>query len=382
MGVALAEAERARGRTRPNPMVGCVIVQGGRIVAQGHHRRAGGPHAERVALRRAGEAARGADVYVTLEPCNHTGRTGPCAEALVAAGVARVFIGARDPNPLVNGRGIRHLRQAGIVVQVGLCEDACHRLNEAFELAVVQRRVYVVAKMAQSLDGRVATRAGDSRWITGPRARAVGHRLRNELDAILVGSGTVRADDPRLTCRVRGGRDPIRVVLDSGATTSPSARVVRAARESRAPTWIFVGKDAPARRRLALERAGAETLTCNVRGRGLDLGQVVRALYERELLSVLVEGGPTVLGGFFEADLVDKVHAFVAPVLIGGEAARGSVGGRGPAGLGDATQLSACEVEAVGRDWLLTGYVTRDLRARSAAPAPRPRRGGRHPAAR
>jgi diaminohydroxyphosphoribosylaminopyrimidine deaminase/5-amino-6-(5-phosphoribosylamino)uracil reductase len=382
MGVALAEAERARGRTRPNPMVGCVIVKGGRVVAQGYHRRAGGPHAERVALRRAGDAARGADVYVTLEPCNHTGRTGPCAEALVAAGVARVFIGARDPNPLVNGRGIRRLRQAGIEVQVGLCEDACHRLNEAFELAVVQRRVYVVAKMAQSLDGRVATRAGESQWITGPRARAVGHRLRNELDAILVGSGTVRADDPQLTCRVRGGRDPVRVILDSGARTSPSARVVRAARQSSAPTWIFVGRDAPARRRLALERAGAETLTCDARVRGLDLGQVVRALYERELLSVLVEGGPTVLGAFFEADLVDKVHAFVAPLLIGGEAARGSVGGRGPAGLGGATQLTGCQMQAVGRDWLVTGYVARDLRVRRADPAPRRPRGGRHPAAR
>lgn len=359
MHVALREAERAKGRTRPNPMVGCVIAKKGKIIAVGHHARAGTHHAERVALDLAGSAARGADVYVTLEPCSHVGRTGPCCDALIEAGVGRVFVGTRDPNPIVDGRGIRRLRRAGIPVEMGVSEAACRRLIEAFAFAVVHRRAWVVAKMAQSLDGRVVTRTGASRWITSPVARAFGHGLRNELDAILVGRGTVQADDPQLTCRRRGGRDPVRVVVDTDASLSPKARVVQVCKESRAPTWIYVSSQAPARRRLALERAGAETFTCKVRGKRVDLRAVMQHLYQQhELLSVLVEGGPTILGACFDAGLVNRVYAFVAPMIIGGTAARSAVLGKGCGPLEEATRLQAVETQALGPDTLITGTTS------------------------
>lgn len=355
---ALEEAERARGRTSPNPLVGCVIARGQRIIAVGHHARAGEAHAEVAALRRAGTAARGADVYVTLEPCNHHGRTGPCTEALIAAQVKRVFVGARDPNPVVNGRGIRRLRAAGIEVHTGVLAAECRQLNEAFEWAMGHRRPWVVAKLAQSLDGRVATRTGESQWITSPAARRAGHALRNSLDAILVGVGTVRADDPALTCRLRGGRDPIRVVLDTHASLSPTAAVVRLGQTSKAPTWICVAQDAPARRRLALERAGAETLVCKVTGTGqLEVDSVLEQLLAREVLSVLVEGGPQVLGSFFDAQAVNKVVAFVAPRILGGKAARLGVEGLGVAHLRDALELTWVSTQAVGPDLMLVGQV-------------------------
>jgi diaminohydroxyphosphoribosylaminopyrimidine deaminase/5-amino-6-(5-phosphoribosylamino)uracil reductase len=354
---ALAEAARATGRTRPNPTVGCVIAKGGNVIAVGHHARAGTHHAERVALDLAGPAARGADVYVTLEPCSHVGRTGPCCDALIEAGVGRVFVGTQDPNPLVDGRGIRRIRRAGIPVEVGLCADECSRLIESFAFAVVHRRAWVVAKIAQSLDGRVATRTGASKWITGPTAREFGHTLRNELDAILVGSGTVRADDPLLTCRSGGGRDPVRVVVDTQASISPKSRIVRAVKDSVAPTWIFCGHSAPARRRTALERAGAETIAVKLKGDRVDMRAVIAQLFKRELLSVLVEGGPTVLGACFDAKLVNRVYAFIAPLIIGGEDARSAVLGRGCGPLSQAARLTDVEFRSVGDDCLMTGLV-------------------------
>lgn len=356
MRVALREAERGRGRTRPNPIVGCVIVKSGVQVGKGFHARAGLPHAEVVALRAAGAAARGADVYVTLEPCNHTGRTGPCSEALIAAGVRRVIVGTLDPNPVVHGKGVRRLRQAGIAVDVGVLEDECRLANEAFSRFIRTRRPFVIAKLAQSLDGRVATRTGESRWITSDEARRAGHELRNECDAVIVGVGTVLADDPSLTCRVRGGRDPVRVVVDSLARTPPSAKVVRLARESAAPTWVVVSPRAPLARRRALERAGAEVLVQGGRASRVDLGRLLDELGRRELLSVLVEGGPTLQGGFFDAHLVDKVHAFVAPRIIGGAGALGAVGGEGAARLADAVRLEVVRTRWAGTDLAVVGY--------------------------
>lgn len=356
MQLALGAAERARGRTRPNPMVGCVIVRGREVVAMGYHERAGTAHAEVVALGRAGERARGADLYVTLEPCNHWGRTGPCTEALIAAGVGRVFVGARDPNPIVNGAGIRRVRRAGIPVEVGVLESECRRLNEAYECTMRERRPFVVAKTAQSLDGRVATRAGESHWITGEEARAYSHRLRDELDAILVGRNTVVSDDPQLNCRLKGGRDPVRVILDTEARVSPRAKVVVLGKSSSAPTWIAVGPHAPAKRRLALERAGAETILCKLKRGAIYVADLLKRLHQRELMSLLVEGGPTVLGSFFDAGLVDKVHTFLAPLIIGGEGARAAVGARGVAHLCDATRLAEVEIITLGEDVLVTGY--------------------------
>ncbi len=356
---ALVEAARARGRTRPNPLVGCVIAKGERVVAVGHHAQAGTPHAEIVALRRAGRRARGADVYVTLEPCDHHGHTGPCTEMLIAAGVRRVVVATRDPNPLVDGRGVRRLRQAGVRVDVGLLRDECRKMNEAYEGYTRNGRPFVHAKLATSLDGRVATRTGDSQWITGPAARKRGHALRNELDAIIVGRGTIAADDPQLTCRMRGGRDPIRIILDTEARTPPKARVVRVAKRSKAPTWIVVGRGALARRRAALDRAGAETFACKLARGRIDLNDLLTHLRERELLSVLVEGGPTVIGSFVDAGLVDKVSVFVAPLLLGGVDALSAVGGKGAAYIADAMRLSDLEVASVDGDLLITGYPKR-----------------------
>ena len=347
---ALEEAQRSTGRTHPNPMVGCVIVRRGRLVAVGHHVRAGLPHAEIVALQHAGAQARGADMYVTLEPCSHHGRTGPCSDAVIAAGIKRVWVGMRDPYRLVNGRGIRKLRAAGIEVTVGLLQGACASLNEAFVFVQKHKRPFVAIKIAQSLDGKIATASGESQWITSAPARRMGHTLRNRLDAILVGSQTVLADDPRLTCRIPSGRDPVRVVLDTRARISAKSQVCRVAQTSQAPTWVCVGKRAPASKRRALERAGAQVIVCKTRDNRLDLDDVMAALHARSVFSVLVEGGPTVVGAFFDAGLVNQLHAFIAPIVIGGAGAPTSVAGCGVAALKDAALLSDASIEHIGRD--------------------------------
>ncbi len=354
MRLALAEAARAAGRTRPNPNVGCVIVRGGRVLAKGFTRPAGQAHAEIAALQELGGKARGADVYVTLEPCNHVGRTGPCTDGLIAAGVKRVYAGMRDPNPRVAGGGLEKLRRAGIEVHLGLLADECRRLNEAFAHYITTGRPYVVAKLAQSLDGRVATRTGESKWVTGEEARRRGHELRNVCDAIVVGVGTVLADDPELTCRIRGGRDPLRVIVDTCGRTPPKARVLR--QRSKAATLVVVGKRAKAGRLAALRRAGAEVVVAKERRGRVDLEDLLRILGERELLSVLVEGGPTLMGGFFDQHLVHKVHAFVAPRIIGG-GGLASVGGEGVARLAQAVSVEDLRVDPAGDDLWVSGYT-------------------------
>jgi len=355
---ALAEAGKGRQGASPNPMVGCVIARGDQVVATGFHRRAGTPHAEVVALKKAGDAARGADLYVNLEPCNHVGRTGPCSEAIIAAGIRRVFVGMRDPNPLVNGRGLRRLRKAGIAVEVGLLAGEAKQLNEAFVHVMAEGRPFVIAKIAQSLDGRIATHTGQSQWITGKEARAEGHRLRGEVDGIVVGVGTVLADDPRLTCRAARGRDPVRIILDTRARTPAKAQVIRVAKGSNAPTWIVVGSEAPKAKLRALEKAGARLLVAKTKRGRIDPKRLMTQLAEQQLLSLLVEGGPTLLGSLFDAGLVDKVHAFVAPALIGGVAAPGSVGGKGVAKLDERLRLSRLSVSQLGEDLHLVGYPT------------------------
>jgi len=286
MRLALAEAEKGRGRTHPNPVVGAVIVRGGRAIASGHHEQAGLPHAEVNALRRAGERARGADVYVTLEPCNHHGRTPPCTEALIAAGVRRVFFGSRDPNPTVRGHGADRLRRAGIEVQGGVLRQECDASNEPWFKFITAGLPWVVLKAAVTLDGKLATASGDSRWISSEPSRRLVHRWRDQLDAVLVGAGTVRADDPRLTVRdVRGGRHPLRVVL--GAIP----------------------------RRARLLREPGETLSAKG-----PLRTVLRGLARRGITSVLVEGGARVHGEFLAAGLWDELRLFVAPKFFGPDA--------------------------------------------------------------
>lgn len=353
---ALREARAAQGRTRPNPAVGCVIARGDHVVGVGRTQPVGGPHAEVEALRAAGDQARGADAYVTLEPCNHYGRTPPCTEALIAAGVARVFIGITDPHPLVDGRGIRRLREHGIEVNVGVLDERCRRVHEDFIHYVRTRRPFVVAKIAQSLDGRVATRTGDAKWITGEAARRRGHELRNSIDAIAVGVGTVLADDPALTCRIEGGRDPVRIVLDTYGRTPIDSAVVRLATESEAPTWVVVGEQAPRERCQALRAKGVEVITCAMRDGRLWLDDVLVRLGERDILSVLVEGGPTVIGALRDRDLLNKLYVFIAPVLIGGTEALPSVGAYGAGRLSEASSLTVVDKEWLGDDLLLTAY--------------------------
>ena len=361
MRMALRLAARARGRTSPNPMVGAVVVRRGEIVGRGYHRRAGQAHAEVGALDQAGRRARGADLYVNLEPCNHVGRTGPCVRCILEAGVARVVVGMRDPNPIVNGKGMRALRRAGVEVVSGVLEQECRTLNEAFICFITRQRPFVTWKSAITLDGRVAARSGDSRWVTGELARLEGHRLRDGHDAIVVGVGTVLADDPELTCRLPRGRDPIRVVVDSHLRTPPTARVVGVAATSQAPTWIVCGEAAPARRAATLQDHGARVLRVGVDGRGrVGVAKLLKALAAREVQSVLLEGGPTLAGSFWREGLIDRVIAFVAPKLLGDPAALPMLDGLEVAAMADARSLRDVQTRAFGDDLMVAGRVTTD----------------------
>ncbi len=365
MALALKKAAKGLGRTHPNPVVGAVVARGDRVLAVGHHRKAGGPHAEVVALRRAGAQARGADLYVTLEPCNHQGRTPPCTDAVVAAGVARVFVGTIDPNPLVSGRGVRRLRAAGIEVHTGVLGDACQAANEMWFKFITRKLPWVVLKAAVTLDGKLASRSGDSRWVSSPRSRALAHMLRDELDAVLIGIGTALADDPRLTARGPGQRDPVRVVVDSTARLPPDARLLR--QPSEAPTLVACTLRAPAARLKALERAGAEIVRCRSRGRRVDLEDLLKRLAGRGLTSVLVEGGAAIHGSFLERSLWDELYLFVAPKLAGGDAPSWA-GFSGPRRMAAALPLDLRMVERVGPDLLLCGRPARaqGLRARTS----------------
>lgn len=361
MRMALTLARRGRGRTSPNPLVGAVVVQRGRVVGVGYHRRAGADHAEVVALARAGTAARGAELFVNLEPCCHYGRTAPCTDAIVRSGVRRVVIGAIDPNPLVNGRGMEQLRRAGITVDHGVLGDECAALNEAFRCYIVEHRPFVTFKVAMTLDGRVATRNGHSRWVSSLDARRIGHRLRSYHDAIIVGIGTVLTDDPQLTCRgLRGGRDPVRVIVDSNLRTPCASRTVQlAGDESSAPTWVMSTRTAPAVRAQALEKAGARVISvASSRGR-VRISSMLHHLARQGIVSALLEGGPTLAGSFWSAGLVDRVVAFIAPKLLGDADALPLLYGHGIRSMEQATRLTQVETRRVGEDLMLTGLVER-----------------------
>lgn len=354
MRLALQLGRRGLGRTSPNPPVGAVVVKGGAVVGRGYHHRAGLPHAEVEALRDAGRRARGATVYITLEPCAHYGRTPPCTEALIAAGVRRVVFGARDPNPRVVGDGLGRLRDAGLAVAHGVEEAACEQLIAAFRKHSTSGLPLVTLKLAASLDGRIATRSGDSRWITNPRSRRYVHRLRDEHDAILVGAETVIRDDPELTCRLRGGRNPLRVVLDGRLRLPLSAKLVRTARA--VPTIVVTTTGAPPRKMNALRDAGVTVWSLPSRNKRIAFRTILRRLGRHGVASLLIEGGANVASGALEARVVDRLLIFYAPKLIGGDGAP-LLAPLGVTRLRQAVQLGTLQVRRFAGDILVATQV-------------------------
>ena len=356
MRAALHEAAKGLGRTSPNPAVGAVLVRGGKVIARGHHSRAGGPHAEVVAIRAAGARARGADLYTTLEPCDHYGKTPPCSIAVLEAGVRRVFVGSADPNPLVNGRGIARLRDAGVPVEEGVLRAECDALNAHWFKYIREKRPYVTLKAAVTLDGRIATRTGDSRWVTGEPARRWVHRLRDRVDAVLVGAGTALADDPLLTTRLPGGRgrDAIRVVLDTDLRLPSRLALLRP--RSAAPTIVAHASSPAGRTRRAAP--GVELLRCRRGKGGVDLRDLLARLAARGITHLLVEGGARVHARFLEEGLVDRLAVFVAPKLAGEDGVP-FLASRGPSRMADAIRLDEVQVERVGDDVLVIGRPVR-----------------------
>lgn len=349
---ALALARR--GRTSPNPMVGAVVVKDGRIVAEGYHRRAGEPHAEAAALDEAGDEARGATLYVTLEPCCHYGRTPPCTKAIISAGVSSVVAAMRDPNPLVSGKGLAELEAAGIGTDVGLLQEQARKLNEVYVKFVTTRLPFVTLKLAMTLDGKIATRTGDSRWVSCEQSRRMVHRLRERSDAVMVGVGTVLADDPELNAR-NGKRItyPTRVIVDSQGRTPATARVLL---QPAGETVVAVTDAAPAGRVRKLEEAGARILPVEERGSLVSLPHLMQKLGEIGITSVLIEGGGSIAASALAAGIVDKVIVFVAPKIVGGESARTPVEGPGVETMDDALQLERLTVRNVGCDLLIEAY--------------------------
>ena len=353
MALALRLAER--GRTSPNPHVGAVLVRDGAVIATGYHHRAGQAHAEVDALRKLGGRADGATLYVTLEPCNHHGRTGPCSEAVVAAGIRRVVIGCEDRVPGHDG-GAARLREAGIEVVVGVRRGEAEALVADFYKRTLAGLPYVTLKAAVTLDGRMATRTGDSRWITGEAARKHAHRMRDRSDAIMVGVGTVLADDPELTVRHVKGRDPVRVVLDSALLTPASAKVVQQA-PGGTPTLIFHAPEADPTRREALTRAGAEPIEVARGEQGLSLEAVLRELARRDVTRLLVEGGPTLHGALIDGGFVDRVAVFVAPRVLNDAGALPLSIGRPRERMMEALALKDVVTRRLGDDVLIEGRV-------------------------
>jgi diaminohydroxyphosphoribosylaminopyrimidine deaminase/5-amino-6-(5-phosphoribosylamino)uracil reductase len=355
---ALELAARGQGFVEPNPMVGCVIARGAEIIGEGFHRRFGGPHAEVEALQIAGPRAAGATLYVTLEPCCHCGKTPPCVEAVLAAGVRRVVVALPDPFPQVQGGGIAKLRATGVNVEVGLLEAEARRLDAPYLKLVQAGRPWIMAKWAMTLDGKIATRTGESRWISCPQSREVVHKLRGRVDAIVVGCGTAVRDDPLLTARPPGPRTAVRVVLDTRGSLSSDSQLVRTAKES--PVMAAVGHASSAADRLRLQSAGCEVFVCDGETHAARWDALLAELGRRRLTNVLVEGGSRLLGSLLDARAIDEVHVFIAPKLLGGAAAVTPLAGEGIAQISAAVLLESPEVLRVGEDTYLTARCLAD----------------------
>ncbi len=362
MKLALRLAEKGLGFTSPNPAVGAVIVKNGNIVGRGYHKQAGLPHAEAEALREAGKSARGATMYVTLEPCNHTGRTPACTVALFKAGIKRLFYAVGDPNPKVRGNGAEYLRQQGISAQQGPCTEEARYLNRFYFHHLRTSRPYIIAKFAASLDGKIASAGGESQWITGERARKEAHKLRRYVDAVLIGAGTARKDNPSLSARLKGKviKQPLRIVLDSRRSLPPHLSLFEPARAGQ--TVLVASEAMSSQRHRLLEARGTQIIITKQDERGLiSLTDLLTRLGEMGVASLLVEGGSRALGSFVQEKLVDEVYAFIAPLLIGGESAPGAVGGLGFERLNEALRLQTMQIKRLGNDILLKGQITKEI---------------------
>jgi len=359
MEQALSLARLALGQVSPNPAVGAIVVKNGVVIGQGYTQPPGSWHAEVLALKQAGEEARGGVMYVTLEPCCHHGRTPPCTQAIIAAGITEVHLAMLDPNPLVSGRGKDELEREGIRIYVGEHEAEAKEINEAYTKFITTGMPFITAKFAVSLDGKIATKSGDSKWISGNEARKYVHYLRYTADAVMAGVNTVLVDDPHLTARCCGGKggtarkQPLRVIVDGKGRTPLTARLFREPGKA----LLALGRFVTPHEKRALAQVGAELLELPSEEELVDLKGLLKALGEREVTSVLVEGGGTLLGSLFDYGLVDKVVAFIAPIIIGGKEAKTAVGGKGVSKVVDSLKLERIKVEKFGEDLMVSGYV-------------------------
>jgi diaminohydroxyphosphoribosylaminopyrimidine deaminase/5-amino-6-(5-phosphoribosylamino)uracil reductase len=347
-------AEKGRGRTSPNPMVGAILVKDGRILAEGYHAKAGEPHAEIIALRKTGKEAKEAILYLNLEPCTHYGKTPPCAPVVIEAGVRRAVIGMEDPNPLVKGRGVEALKKAGLDVYVGILEKECRRLNEAFCKYILNKEPFLILKVVATLDGKIATRKGESQWISGEASRRFVHRLRDQVDGVIVGIGTVLKDDPMLTARVKGGKDPYRIILDSRLRIPENAKVIEI---SPSKTIVATTELAPGEKVERLEKKGVRVLILDSKKGRVDLKPCLFKLGEMGMMSLLVEGGSQLNGSFLDEGLIDKIFLFLSPKLIGDPQALGMFDGHGVTSLKEAIPLNELKIRRIGGDLLLEGYL-------------------------
>jgi diaminohydroxyphosphoribosylaminopyrimidine deaminase/5-amino-6-(5-phosphoribosylamino)uracil reductase len=360
----LTLAKKAGGLTSPNPMVGAVVVKNNTIIGEGFHTRAGFPHAEVEALKQAGKEARGATLYVNIEPCCHFGKTPPCTDMIIKSGIKSVFIGMQDPNPLVSGNGIKQLQQAGISVEQGLLKTEASRLNEVFIKYITKKRPFVVLKTAISLDGKIATFTGESKWITGEKARKFAHTLRSYYDAVLVGIGTVLKDDPLLTLRgsLKNIRQPVRVIVDSSAKIPIECQLLKTTKNMR--TIIAVTKNAVASKLKKLTNTGAEVLLTQSQNDRVNLDDLLNKLGSMGITSMLVEGGGEINASFIDSDLVDKLLIFIAPKIIGGREGVSFVQGKGVSHLRECSLYERPRIKRMGEDILLETYPLKSIRRR------------------
>ena len=367
---AIELAKKGGGYVHPNPLVGCVVVNDGEIIAEGYHEKYGEFHAERNALLRCQSETKGASLYVTLEPCCHYGKTPPCTEIIIVKGIKKVFVGILDPNPLVAGKGVKILQDAGIEVEVGLCEDEIRELNKVFLKYITTKRPYVIMKTAMTLDGKIAAFTGDSKWITNEESRKMVHELRSEMAGVIVGIGTVLADDPMLNVRLEGNpHQPIRIVVDSNLRIPIDSQLVKTAKEYR--TIIAIQKPHAeiaenaemdnhkllARKRADLAEFDVEIIECQSNNGHVDINDLMTKLGSLGIDSLLLEGGGTLNAAFLEARCVDEVWAFIAPKIIGGEGAKTPVSGKGIAKMNDAIQLQNIDIQNINGDILIKGKI-------------------------